>query len=40
MEHLANPVSEKLEFRRQSCNGIAEAIRGKEARLKTLWSKR
>ena len=40
MEHLANAVTEKLKFRAQPCGGIAEAIRLKEGRLKTLWAKR
>jgi predicted nucleotidyltransferase component of viral defense system len=40
VEHLANAVTEKLKFRAQPCGGIAEAIRLKEGRLKTLWVKR
>lgn len=40
VEHLAHAVTEKLTFHGQPAKGIAEAIRGKEARLKALWSKR
>ena len=37
---LAGAMRQKLEFRGKSCEGIADAIRNKEARLKALWSKR
>jgi uncharacterized protein len=37
---LADGIEQKLEFRHMPCNGLAEAIRAKEARLKTLWEKR
>jgi len=33
-------MRQKLEFRGKPCEGIAEAIRNKEARLRTLWSNR
>ena len=37
---LAQAMRQKLEFRCKPCEGIADAIRNKEARLKALWSKR
>ncbi len=37
---LAGAMRQKMEFRGKPCEGIAEAIRNKEARLKALWSKR
>src|SRR5580658_17888 len=37
---LAGAMRRKLEFRGKPCEGIAEAIRNKEARLRTLWSNR
>ena len=37
---LAGAMRQKLEFRGKPCEGIAEAIRNKEARLKALWSNR
>ena len=37
---LADAMRRKLEFRGRPCEGIAEAIRNKEARLKALWSGR
>ncbi len=37
---LAGPMRQKLEFRGKPCEGIADAIRNKEARLRALWSKR
>ena len=37
---LAGAMRQKLEFRGKPSAGIADAIRGKEARLKALWSKR
>ena len=37
---LAGAMRQKLEFRGKPCEGIADAIRNKEARLKALWSKR
>jgi predicted nucleotidyltransferase component of viral defense system len=37
---LASAMRQKLEFRGKPCQGIAEAIRNKEARLRTLWSNR
>lgn len=37
---LAGAMRQKLEFRGKPCEGVAEAIRNKEARLKALWSKR
>src|ERR1700728_742889 len=37
---LADAMRRKLEFRRKPCEGIADAIRNKEARLKALWSGR
>jgi predicted nucleotidyltransferase component of viral defense system len=40
VEHVANTASEKLQFRKQPSKDIDEAIRGKEARLKVLWSGR
>jgi hypothetical protein len=33
-------MRQKLEFRGKPCEGLAEAIRVKEARLKALWDKR
>ncbi len=33
-------MREKLEFRSKPCEGLAEAIRAKEARLRALWDKR
>lgn len=33
-------MRQKLEFQGKPCEGIADAIRKKEARLKALWSKR
>jgi predicted nucleotidyltransferase component of viral defense system len=37
---LADAMRQKLEFRRKPFEGIAEAIRNKEARLKALWANR
>jgi len=37
---LADGMRQKLEFRGKPCEGLAEAIRAKEARLRTLWDKR
>ena len=37
---LAGAMRQKLEFRGKPCEGIADAIRKKEARLKSLWSNR
>ena len=37
---LAGAMRQKHEFRGKPCEGIADAIRKKEARLKALWSKR
>lgn len=37
---LAGAMRAKLEFRGKPCEGIADAIRNKEARLKLLWLKR
>jgi len=37
---LADGMRQKLEFRGKPCEGLAEAIRVKEARLKALWDKR
>ena len=37
---LADGMRQKLEFRGKPCDGLAEAIRAKEARLRTLWGKR
>ena len=37
---LAGAMRQKLEFRGKPYEGIADAIRNKEARLKPLWSKR
>jgi len=37
---LADAMRQKLEFRGKPFEGIADAIRNKEARLKALWSSR
>ena len=37
---LADGMRQKLEFRDRPCEGIADAIRAKEARLKALWTNR
>ena len=37
---LAGAMRQKHEFRGKPCEGIADAIRKKEARLNVLWSKR
>jgi len=37
---LVDGMRQKLEFRGKPCEGLADAIRAKEARLKTLWEKR
>ncbi len=37
---LADGMRQKLEFRGKPCEGLADAIRAKEARLRTLWDKR
>jgi predicted nucleotidyltransferase component of viral defense system len=37
---LADGMRQKLEFRGKPCEGLADAIRAKEARLKALWEKR
>jgi len=37
---LADGMRQKLESRGKPCEGLAEAIRAKEARLRTLWDKR
>jgi predicted nucleotidyltransferase component of viral defense system len=34
---LADAMRQKLEFRGKPCEGLAESIRDKEARLKALW---
>jgi uncharacterized protein len=38
--HLAEPIRRKLEFRERAFADLEDAILGKEARLKALWSKR
>jgi uncharacterized protein len=40
LRSLIDAMREKLEFRGKPFEGIEAAIRGKEARLKTLWSRR
>jgi predicted nucleotidyltransferase component of viral defense system len=37
---LADGMRQKLEFRGKPCEGLADAIHVKEARLKALWSSR
>jgi predicted nucleotidyltransferase component of viral defense system len=37
---LGDAMRQKLEFRGRPCEGLAEAIRAKEARLKALWGNR
>jgi uncharacterized protein len=37
---LAGAMRQKLEFRGKPCEGLADAIRAKEARLKALWNTR
>jgi uncharacterized protein len=37
---LADGMRQKLEFRGKPCEGLADAIRAKEARLKALWDLR
>jgi predicted nucleotidyltransferase component of viral defense system len=37
---LAGAMRQKREFRGTPCEGLADAIRAKEARLKALWAKR
>jgi predicted nucleotidyltransferase component of viral defense system len=37
---LANGMRQKLEFRGKPCEGLVDAIRAKEARLKALWATR
>jgi predicted nucleotidyltransferase component of viral defense system len=37
---LADAMRQKREFRGKPCEGLAEAIRAKEARLKALWGSR
>jgi predicted nucleotidyltransferase component of viral defense system len=37
---LADAIREKLAFRGKPCDGLADAIQKKEARLKALWSTR
>src|SRR5580693_1584175 len=37
---LASAMRQKLEFRGKPCEGLAEAIRAKEARLRALWGSR
>jgi predicted nucleotidyltransferase component of viral defense system len=37
---LADAMRQKLAFRGKPCEGLAEAIRAKEARLKALWDSR
>jgi uncharacterized protein len=37
---LADGMRQKLEFRGKPCEGLADAIRAKEARLRALWDKR
>jgi len=37
---LADAMRVKLEFRGKPCEGLAEAIRTKESRLRALWDKR
>ena len=38
--HLSDGMRRKLEFRGKPCEGLAEAIRVKEVRLRALWDKR
>ena len=40
LDPLADGIRQKLEFRGKPCEGLADAIRAKEVRLKTLWEKR
>lgn len=40
LNHLADSIRWKLEFRERQFAGLQDAILGKEARLKALWSKR
>jgi uncharacterized protein len=40
LDVLVEGMRRKLEFRGKPCEGLAEAIRAKEARLKALWSNR
>jgi predicted nucleotidyltransferase component of viral defense system len=37
---LADGMRQKLALRGKPCEGLAEAIRAKEARLRTLWNQR
>jgi hypothetical protein len=37
---LADGMRQKLEFRGKPCEGLTDAIRTKEARLRALWDKR
>jgi len=37
---LVDVMRQKLEFRGKQCEGLADAIRAKEARLKALWDNR
>jgi hypothetical protein len=40
LDHLADPIRQKLEFRERPFAGLQDAILGKEARLKALWYRR
>jgi hypothetical protein len=40
LDHLADPICRKLQFRKKSCEGITDRILGKEARLGKLWVRR
>jgi hypothetical protein len=40
LDHLAEPIRRKLEFRERPFADLQGAILGKEARLKALWSRR
>jgi len=40
LNHLAEPIRQKLDFRERPFADLQDAILGKEARLKALWSKR
>ena len=40
LDHLADPIRQKLEFRERPFVDLQDAILGKEARLKALWSRR
>ena len=40
LDHLADPICRKLQLRKKSCEGIADRILAKEARLRKLWTSR